>query len=114
MGNLETWEHELLFRTVDEVNAQTHFVAMVFLVIWQLVHGANLTWHLVTLALAVISWILSGSMWKCTNDRTNPRRVWWFNFFHFNWHLWANVPLCLFLHGFLSERTAGHLMVSCF
>merc|ERR1711964_728936 len=105
--NLETWEHELLFRTVDEVNASVNFVTIVSLVIWQVVHGANLTWGLATLAIAVISWILSGSMWKCTNDRTNPRRIWWFNFFHFNWHLWANISLCFFYTDFCRNGVRG-------
>merc|ERR1711964_583033 len=105
--NLETWEHELFFNTVDVVNAQTHFVTIISLGIWQLVHGANLTSCLPTLAIAVISFILGGSMWKCTNDRTNPRRVWWFNFFHFNWHLWANVSLCFFYMDFCRNGVRG-------
>merc|ERR1711964_601189 len=108
IDDMETWQRELIFSTLDQVNAWTHFVAMVCLGFWQLLHGAPLITALVMLIIAVISFFLSRSMWKCSKGRTDqPKTVWWFNFFHFNWHLWVNVALVLFYKDFCRNGLRG-------
>merc|ERR1711964_346289 len=43
---------------------------------------------------AVLCKLAGSSYWKGENDDTyDPRKIWWYNFFHFGWHLFANIAV---------------------
>jgi len=96
-GYIETWKCLYIATTLDVFMAMTLFVLVVSMGFWQLCHGSQLLYCLAATIIAVVCKKAGEFCLKGYSDDTyDPKKVWWFNFFHFNWHFFGNIGLYLF------------------
>jgi len=91
---IETWKRLWVASTLDVLSASTSLAFWVTIILWQLWHGAQIASCLPAVATAVLCKLAGSSYWKGENDDTyDPRKIWWYNFFHFCWHLFGNIAV---------------------
>merc|ERR1711964_9275 len=90
--HIETWKREWVATTLDVLFAFTSAIYAIVVICWQVWHGAQLTTTIAAFATAIVCKQAGSTFWKGQNDDTyDPKKIWWFNFFHFNWHLFCNI-----------------------
>jgi len=89
-NNIESWKLNLLATKVDVFFACSMFCVGLLLALWQGLHGAHtfLIKFGITVLLALICKFRGSTYWK-GKEQYDPKGIWWFNFFHFFWHVFG-------------------------
>merc|ERR1711964_123449 len=97
---IETWKRLWVANTLDVLSAYTASAFMLTMFLWQLWHGAEkklVACWFAAASTGVFCKLMGAKNYKGQNDNTyDPNKIWWFNFYHFNWHLFMNIACYLF------------------
>merc|ERR1711964_130747 len=108
---VETWKRWWVATTLDVLSAHAACTFILACFLWQLWNGANKTlvasWF-VCAAIAGACKVMGGRQWKGQDYTTyDPKKIWWFNFLHFGWHLFLNIACYTFTYDLCHNGLRG-------
>jgi len=106
--HVATWKRWWIFTSLDVITAHLNVFIMTGLIAWQVWHGMPCLAIGMSYVIAIACQKIGSSQWRGSCDNTYcPKKIWWFNFFHFNWHFVGNIGLYLVAADFCKNGLRG-------